>query len=358
MAQRNTSSEYTGPSVPEMLKTHTLAKEIIARHNDPCPILDDQEILKLRGFVQDPVSAQTEQHGVDISKSGSLVAHIIRDWGTKETLLTEQEVRDLKEWFVNGGGKTDAETAELGETIGCGQGDFTVPLADAVGPSGHVIAIDPADPEYGTPPLSAAQAHVKNSPVGPQIDFIQATGREYLEATTECFDYVILAHSIWYFADPSFLHEILQSAVGKAKTVLIAEFGLTASRSGGEPHILTALATNALESFRDASSWRNLRCALSPAQVVAAAATAGWALESEKNNILTPPGEKYGWRETTMILKRPNYVDDVEALDESEKVKSMLLGMRDALAASVEKAGGMDALVNMDVWAGTFVMMK
>src|SRR5438552_1461155 len=30
--------------------------------------------------------------------------------------------------------------------IGCGQGDFTVPVADAVGPSGHVIAIDPGSP--------------------------------------------------------------------------------------------------------------------------------------------------------------------------------------------------------------------
>ncbi|KAK3358837.1 hypothetical protein B0T25DRAFT_531276 [Lasiosphaeria hispida] len=61
------------------------------------------------------------------------------------------------------------------------------------------------------------------------------------------------------------------------------------------------------------------------------------------------------WRETTMILKRPSYVEDVEALDESEKVKKMLLGMRDSLAASVDMLGGkMDALVDMDVWAGRF----
>ena len=124
--QRNTSSEYTGPSVPEMIKTHTLAKEIMARHGDPCPILDDQEILKLRGFVRDPAAAvaqteQTEQHGannISNESGGSLVAHIVRGWGSTEgeTLLTEQEVRDLREWFANGGGKTDAEeNAELGK---------------------------------------------------------------------------------------------------------------------------------------------------------------------------------------------------------------------------------------------------
>jgi len=107
MAQRNTSTQYTGPSVREMVTTHTLAKEIMARHDDPCPILDDQEIRKLRGFVQDPAAAQTEQQGIDISRSGSLVAHIVRDWGTEGTLLTEEEVRELKEWFANGGGRTD-----------------------------------------------------------------------------------------------------------------------------------------------------------------------------------------------------------------------------------------------------------
>ena len=239
--------------------------------------------------------------------------------------------------------------------LGCGQGDFTVPLADAVGPTGHVVAADPMPPDYGTPPLAAAQEHVKKSPVGPQIDFVRADSAEYLRSTTESFDFVILAHCVWYFSDPGVLREILLAAAGKTKAVLIAEYALAASRASSVPHVLTALATNALESFRDASSLRNLRCALSPPQIVAAAATAGWALYSEENGILTPAGERYAWRETTMILKRPNYVADVEALDESEKVKSMLLGMKDALAASVSMLdGGIDALVNMDVWAGRF----
>jgi len=33
--------------------------------------------------------------------------------------------------------------------IGCGQGDFTVVLADAVGPHGHVVAVDPGPLDYG-----------------------------------------------------------------------------------------------------------------------------------------------------------------------------------------------------------------
>ena len=33
--------------------------------------------------------------------------------------------------------------------IGCGQGDCTIVLADAVGESGHVNAVDPGAPDYG-----------------------------------------------------------------------------------------------------------------------------------------------------------------------------------------------------------------
>lgn len=33
--------------------------------------------------------------------------------------------------------------------LGCGQGDCTVPLADAVGETGHVDAVDPGAPDYG-----------------------------------------------------------------------------------------------------------------------------------------------------------------------------------------------------------------
>lgn len=34
--------------------------------------------------------------------------------------------------------------------IGCGQGDFTVVLADAVGAAGRVVAVDPAPPDWGS----------------------------------------------------------------------------------------------------------------------------------------------------------------------------------------------------------------
>ena len=35
--------------------------------------------------------------------------------------------------------------------LGCGQGDCTVVIADAVGENGHVDAVDPGAPDYGEP---------------------------------------------------------------------------------------------------------------------------------------------------------------------------------------------------------------
>ncbi|KAJ9145127.1 S-adenosyl-L-methionine-dependent methyltransferase [Pleurostoma richardsiae] len=242
--------------------------------------------------------------------------------------------------------------------IGCGQGDCTVPLADAVGPSGRVVALDPAPPDYGTPPVGDAHAHIKASPVGPQIEFVRAGATAYLQSTTQTFDFIVLAHCVWYFSEPAGLREILTVAAAGARsaTVLIAEYSLAASRPAAVPHVLATLATSALESFRDESSWRNVRCPLSPVQITAVAAAAGWELHGQET-IPSPVGDQSGRRETIMILERPMFVADVDALEVSEKTKSMLLGMRDALAASVKMlAGQMDSVVDMDVWAGRFVL--
>jgi hypothetical protein len=115
MTQRNTS--WTGPSTKEMIATHTLAKEIIARHNDPCPVFDYSEILRLRRFVQDPShagsllkefglqDAEGDKPGTAAQTKGSLAGYITATYGTDKSALTEDEVNILKEWFANGGGK-------------------------------------------------------------------------------------------------------------------------------------------------------------------------------------------------------------------------------------------------------------
>ena len=89
MAQRNTSDAWDGPSAREMINTHTLAKEIIARHKAPCPVFDDKCILELRRFVQYPsqsramlqdmgmLDAEGDKLGAAASNKGSLTGYIM-----------------------------------------------------------------------------------------------------------------------------------------------------------------------------------------------------------------------------------------------------------------------------------------
>jgi SAM-dependent methyltransferase len=277
-----------------------------------------------------------------------LLLHHPRFSDPVHNLAALQHRQDLvKQWGIQPGDRV--------LEIGCGQGDFTVAVADAVGPTGSVVALDPMDPRGGTPPLGEAQAHISASPVGAWVTFVRSSGIEYLRSAEQAaFDYVVLCHSVWYMAEPGELSEILAAAAGKTRAVLIAEFAFSASSLAAVPGLLAALATIALEAFRDNSSWRNLRCGLSPRQITAAAERAGWSLQSQ-GRLQTPPKERYSAREATMVLDRPFFASDVEKLEASDKAKTMLYAIRDALAASVDNLdGGMDDLVNMDVWTGRF----
>lgn len=61
---------------------------------------------------------------------------------TVQLRQTEHRISLVSKWNI-------PEGATILE-IGCGQGDCTVVLAEAVGPNGHVTAIDPAPLTYGT----------------------------------------------------------------------------------------------------------------------------------------------------------------------------------------------------------------
>ncbi|KAK4209385.1 hypothetical protein QBC37DRAFT_294681, partial [Rhypophila decipiens] len=217
--------------------------------------------------------------------------------------------------------------------IGCGQGDFTVPLA-------HPDTSSPSIPrDYGTSPLGDAQDHIKVSPAGPPSTFTRI-GPSNTPRMPIHFDHIILTQSVWYLLDPTALSDIFQAAVGRTRSILIAEFAMSTSRPEGMPHVLTALAINALESFGDHSSCRNLRCGLTPKQIVQSAEKAGWTLRAGTETKMTTPGENRDrWCETYMLLKRPQFEEYGEGVL-TEKTKCVLFGMRDAAQACVDRLGG------------------
>ncbi|EGY14636.1 hypothetical protein VD0002_g9093 [Verticillium dahliae] len=100
------STAYTGASGAEMLASHTLAQEIIARNSDADPVLDFEELNLLEHYVRDPSQAKeildSKGYADEAQRAGSLVTHVISLHGTNTPGLHDGEIRVLREWFENG----------------------------------------------------------------------------------------------------------------------------------------------------------------------------------------------------------------------------------------------------------------
>ncbi|KAI0128256.1 S-adenosyl-L-methionine-dependent methyltransferase [Xylariales sp. AK1849] len=245
--------------------------------------------------------------------------------------------------------------------VGCGQGDFTIALAQAVGPKGRVVAVDPAPLDWGTPDYASARAHVLASFLGSRIEFVQADPISFFTAPTttdQDFDYIVFGYCIWFFSDPSFLTSMLKEAHKhrRAPKVLIVECSLSVSDLAQVPHVLSALADNALESFRGGESRRNIRCALSPRQISEMAKDAGWTLRDE--SFVTPlPRQIEGQREVRMTTQSPRFKADLEKTVARlpPKVGTMLQTLVDTVVASLDRIeGGLASSSNMDAWVAQF----
>lgn len=110
--------------------------------------------------------------------------------------------------------------------IGCGQGDTTVAIADAVGENGYVVAIDIASADYGAPlTLGQATDRIKKSPLGDRINFHFEMNFDLFESTIP-FDMVVLSHCSWYFKQPEDLLNYFKKIRRMAKYICFAEWDL------------------------------------------------------------------------------------------------------------------------------------
>ncbi|CZT53369.1 uncharacterized protein RSE6_14872 [Rhynchosporium secalis] len=175
--------------------------------------------------------------------------------------------------------------------IGCGQGDTTIALADAVGENGTVVALDPGSPDYGSPQtLAQAQAHILTTPLGQRIKFHFTPPIAYLNTYTgPPFTHIVLSHCIYYFASPLdfplLLSAILPHFTASGQKLCIAEWSLHASTLNQVPHVLTALLWSTLETKRGEESSGNVRTVLSPQQIQAAVLTAKVDTRSQREGV-------------------------------------------------------------------------
>ncbi|KAH8646123.1 hypothetical protein BX600DRAFT_390787 [Xylariales sp. PMI_506] len=243
--------------------------------------------------------------------------------------------------------------------LGCGQGTCTQVLAEAVGDTGLVDAVDPGSPDYGAPiTLSQAQGNLSAGSLGSRISWHQADPIEFLSAPARSettWDVAVLAHCIWYFKSPTALAEILLALKGRVDMICIAEYAMRASHAAAVPHVLTTIARASLEAHKDREhSDENIQIPLSPLAIKRIAKESGWAVETEGIVVPDQGLDDGRWEAKTVVSKA--YLEDVENYVSDDRLKEILKSARDAVVLAVEGIGGVQVVRTMDVWVGTLIM--
>ncbi|KAK8143183.1 hypothetical protein G3M48_007605 [Beauveria asiatica] len=265
-----------------------------------------------------------------------------------EKAQVEHRIQLINTWRIPPGSKI--------LEIGCGQGTCTTVLATAVGPNGHVDAVDPAPSDYGSPyTLSQAQAIISAGALGSRITWHNDEPTDVLATSGEkVWDYAVFSHCIWYFDSRDVLSTILRAIKGRVGSILVAEYALRATERDAEPHVLSALARASLEAHNPAST-ANIRCLLSPAGIKDVAEASGWKAGDEFN-IVPAAGLLDGVWETDEVRSK-SFVEEVEKRINSPRVKETLLSSREAVIASCTDLDGRKTRT-MDVWATSFTLAE
>ncbi|KAE8419724.1 hypothetical protein BDV36DRAFT_251112 [Aspergillus pseudocaelatus] len=273
---------------------------------------------------------------------------------------TSHRLTLLQHWNIS----TGSNVLELG----CGQGDCTTVLANAVGEQGRVVAVDPAELDYGAPyTLGQAQGHISQGPLGQRITWVRQSPLDYLSSLPspsspssppasdpKTLDATVLAHCLWYFASPSLILSTFSAIKQHSKRLLLAEWSLVATHPSAQPHVLAALTQAALECRKPKGSVSNVRTVLGPKQLTEMALAAGWHLESE-TRVQGSEGLLDGQWEVSTCLSS-SFEREVEEQVSDERERAVVLALRDACEASLEGVpGGRQGVRAMDVWIANFV---
>ncbi|CBY00126.1 hypothetical protein IAQ61_002679 [Plenodomus lingam] len=272
---------------------------------------------------------------------------------------TLHRLKLLQHWKI----PTGSKVLELG----CGQGDSTTALACALGDQGKVVAVDPAELDYGSPyTLGQAQDHISQGPLGSQITWVQKTPIDYLSSLpspsttslpshsdSKVFDATVLAHCLWYFSSPSLILSTFRALKQHSKRLHLAEWSLVATHPSAQPHVLAALTQAALEC-RKSESISNVRTVLGPKRLTELALAAGWQLENEVR-VQGEEGLLDGQWEVSACLAS-SFEKEVEEQVGDERERGVVLALRDACEASLDGVqGGRKEVKVMDVWVASFI---
>ncbi|KAH8719080.1 Methyltransferase ustM [Beauveria bassiana] len=226
--------------------------------------------------------------------------------------------------------------------IGCGQGESTLILADAVGPDGHVTGVDTAPADYGGPvTVGQAQSFILKSPYASRLTFERAEVIEVLQrvndktfdkiqvqspaqnaSTTEenavnhlppspgpepIFDGAVFLHSLWYARSREIVASLFTMlANARIPRIYIAEWMCQANKVAQEPHYLAARAQMLLHSYKAVEDKsprldeQNIRAALPPDELFRIATKHGWKL-ANRGEVSMPDGYMEGHWEAQFV---------------------------------------------------------
>ncbi|MFE9928652.1 methyltransferase domain-containing protein [Streptomyces sp. NPDC005533] len=232
--------------------------------------------------------------------------------------------------------------------VGCGQGDMTAVLAEAVGPEGRVVAVDVAAPSYGAPvTIGESAARLAASPLGPRIDFRFAT--DVLDPSVDfpegAFDHAVLAQCAWYFASLGQLRDTLARIRPWARRLWFTEWDLTPASDDQLAHLLAVLIQGQTEAA-GSHGQGNVRTPFSRESLLRLLPEAGWTADGSQP-VDTRELQDGDW-EVAACLELVGTNERLAVLP--EPVRQLVLSQADVLRA-IAKPHGNRALAAYSVTA-------
>jgi len=181
--------------------------------------------------------------------------------------------------------------------IGCGQGDTTAILAEAVGNNGQVIATDIADANYGSPiTIGEAAKFLSESRLGSRIKFLFNfnINNTHNIFTNNVFDFVVFAHCSYYFESREILLNSFINSKKYSKKLCFSEWDIVADNIMQIPHLLAIIIQGQFESFKQ-QSFANIRSPFSKQEIENLLDKAGWIITEEFKIDSSPMKEYVNW---------------------------------------------------------------
>jgi SAM-dependent methyltransferase len=235
---------------------------------------------------------------------------------------TEFRMRIAKSWDIKKGDRI--------LEIGCGQGDMTAVLADAVGPEGFVRAVDLAEPDYGFPVCLGDSLRVlKSTPLGDRIDYslnfdILAPENTFPD---DSFDAVVFAHSSWFYESQDVLKSHLIRVRPYAKRLFFSEWDLEPHGTDQIPHLLAVLIQGQIGVFKPRSG-NNARTLMTRNMLEELLLESGWSVVNRRT-IDTAGLQNGNWEISNCLATSEK---EAEVLDVPAKFRQYIKTQTDLLA--------------------------